>query len=62
MKIVLFIVMIASFCGCGGGPGTTPDSIQQVQGCIGQQCQVIFDDGQRGVEGPGYICKGSVFW
>ncbi len=52
---------------CGGGPGTTPDSVSTLRGCYygygSTTCSVVFDDGQPGFtvqnsQGRDYICKG----
>jgi hypothetical protein len=68
MKKLLFLTLLIA--GCGGGPGTTPDSVAQTLGCFngyacgtyGYVCQVVFDDGQRGYTvsgfGGGEMCKG----
>jgi hypothetical protein len=70
MKKVYVLLALVLLClvRCGGGPGTTPDSVQTVRTCYGgwnsQTCEVVFDDGQHGYTvqsfgGLSYMCKGS---
>lgn len=70
MKKLLLALALLGLSACGGGPGTTPDSVAGVRNCYGsavfgaQTCQVVFDDGQRGYtvqqnNGASYMCKGN---
>jgi hypothetical protein len=70
MKKLLLALALLGLSACGGGPGTTPDSVAVTQNCYGsavfgsQTCQVVFDDGQPGYtvkqsNGFSYMCKGN---
>lgn len=55
--------LVLSLLGCGGGPGTTPNSVASTQYCVGSTCHVTFDDGVQGITvqnyWQNYVCRGQ---